>query len=293
MINSNTIVLHISAKKFSSIAINGSSVNVKKNIDIVYEFKDYQYASTEVILIENEKLILICADIETKTTLANIEFFNSTVKSVSIKTMITSPTVRELSTAKHSIDKYVIVSMYFSGKNKHDEIVRAKITRKIHFVNNLKANMLIENNVFESKKFNIFTFTSIVYIESCEVIISIFIKNRFISQSASVHSIKTRIISSRTKISISIHKISLSERDYFLELAKANFSICFHIVDTTINAILIRNYNSKSIKVSRNFRLSKLIEVEHFNVLHVDSKFSDFVIRVLKSKHKDLFFIKC
>ena len=243
-------------------------------------------------MIENENLISVCADTEAEITLADTEFFNATAKNVSVKTMITSITVRELDTMKHSIDKYVIVSMYFPEKDKHDEIFRAKIIRKIHFVNNLKANMLIKNDVLRSKKFDIFTSTSTVYIENCKVIISISIKNRFISQSASIHSIKARIIASHTKLSISIHKISLSERDYFFEPAEANFSIYFHIVDTAISVILIRNNNVTSIKVFRNFRLNKLIEIKHSNVLHVDSKSSDFAIRILKSKHKKLFFDK-
>ena len=150
IINTNSVVLHIISKRFLSTTIKCSNVDVNKDIDIDYEFKNYQYASTEIILIENENLISVCADTETEITFADIEFFNATAKNVSVKTMITSITVRELNTMKHSIDKYVIVSMYFFEKNKHDEIVRAKITRKIHFVNNLKTNMLIENDVLRS-----------------------------------------------------------------------------------------------------------------------------------------------
>ena len=292
IVNANSVVLHIISKRLLSTTIRCSNVDVNKNIDIDYEFKDYQYASTEVALIENENLISVCADTEAEITLADTEFFNATAKNVSVKTMIISITVRELNTMKHFIDKYVIISMYFLEKDKHDEIVKTKIIRKIHFVNNLKANMLIENDVLKSEKFDIFTFTSTVYIESCEIIISISIKNRFISQSTSIHSIKARIIASHTKLSISIHKISLSERDYFFEPAEANFSIYFHIVDTAISVILIRNNNVTSIKVFRNFRLNKLIEIKHSNVLHVDSKSSDFAIRILKSKHKKLFFDK-
>ena len=288
----DTNALHITFKKFSSTTIKCSNVDVNKNIDIDYEFKDYQYAFAKIFLIENENSTSVCADIETKITFADTMFFNITVKNISIKTMITSITVRKLNTTKHSIDKYVIVFMYFSEKNNHDELVKAKITRKVYFVNNLKTNMLIKNNVLRSKKFNIFTFTSTVYIESCEIIISIFIKNRFISQSAAIHFIKTRIISSHTKISISIHKILLSKRDYFFEFVEINFSIYSHVVDTAINVVLIRNNNVESIKIFKNFRLNKLIEIKHFNVFHVESRFSDLVIRIFKSKHKKLFLDK-
>ena len=282
--------LHIAFKKSSSIKC--SNVDANKNIDIDYEFKDYQYAFAKISLIENENSTSVCADIEAEITFVDTMFFNTTAKNISIRTMITSITVRELNTTKHFIDKYVIVFMYFSEKNNNDELVRAKITRKVHLIDNLKANMLIENDVLRSKKFDIFTFTSTVYIESCEIIISIFIKNRFTSKSAAIHSIKARIISSHTEISISIHKISLSERDYFFEPVEANFSIYSHVVDTAINVVLVRNNNVESIKIFKNFRLSKLIEIEHFNVFHVKSKSSDLAIRILKSKHKKLFLDK-
>ena len=288
----DTNALHITFKKSSSTTIKCSNVDVNKNIDIDYEFKNYQYAFAKVFLIENEKSTSVCADTETEITLVDTMFFNTTAKNISIKTMIISITVRELNTTKHFIDKYVIVLMYFSEKNNHDKLVRAKITRKVHFVNNLKANMLIENDVLKSKKFDIFTFTSTVYIESCKVIISIFIKNRFISQSTTIHFIKARIISSHTKINISIHKISLSKRDYFFEFVEINFSIYSHVVDTAISVVLIRNNNVESIKIFKNFRLNKLIEIKHFNVFHVKSKFLNLAIRILKSKHKKLFLDK-
>ena len=195
-------------------------------------------------------------------------------------------TVRDLDTIKHSTDKYAIVSMYFLEKNKNDKIFKTKIIRKIHLMNNLKTNMLIENDVLESKKFDIFISISSVSIDSCDVIISIFIRNRFTFQSTSVHFIKFCIVSSRTEISISIHRISLSDRDYFFELTKANFSIYCHIVDTITNVVLVRNDKNKIVKILRNFRLNKFVEFEHFNAFYVNSELSNLVIRRLKSEHK-------
>ena len=244
----------------------------------------------QISLIENDSFTSICADIEAEITLTDTIFFQSSTNNVSVRIMTSSITVRDLSTIKHSIDKYAIVSMYFFEKNKNDKIVKTKIIRKVHLMNNLKTNMLIENDVLKLKKFDIFISISSVYIDSCDVIISIFIRNRFVFQSASVHFTKFCIVSSRTEISISIHRISLSDRDYFFEFAEANFSIYCYIVDTITNVVLIRNDKNKIVKISKNFRLNKFVEFEHFNAFHVNFESSNFVIRRLKSDHKKFFF---
>ena len=292
IVDANSMTIRINSKKSStfSISIKISNVDVNKDIDTDYEFKEFQYASTEIFLIENDIFTSICADIEAEIILTDTIFFQSSTNNVSVKIMTSSITVRDLNTTKHFTDKYAIVSMYFLEKNKNDKIIKTKIIRKVHLVNNLKTNMLIENDVLKSKKFDIFISISSVYIDSCDVIISIFIRNRFVFQSASVHFTKFCIVSSRTEISISIHRISLSDRDYFFELTKANFSIYCHIVDTITNVVLIRNDKNKTVKISKNFRLNKFVELEHFNAFHVNSESSNFVIRRLKSEHKKFFF---
>ena len=68
----NLVVLYIDSKNFLSTIIKSLNVDVNKNTDIGYEFKDYRYASTEVILIENKKFIFIRANIEREITLTNI-----------------------------------------------------------------------------------------------------------------------------------------------------------------------------------------------------------------------------
>lgn len=141
----------------------------------------------------------------------------------------------------------------FRKKDKNKTVVQVKITRKAYSMNTLKTNMFIENNVLEFEKFDIFTFTSSVYIENCEIIISIFIKNRFVLQTISVYLTKASIISFRSEINICIYKISLLECDYFFEFAEITFAIYFHVVNINIVVISIRNNDNKSIKVFRDF----------------------------------------
>ena len=231
---------------------------------------------------------------EAEITFANAAFFKAQIKNrISIRIMITLITVRSLRFNKHSTDQYAITSIYFNEKNKIDEMIRAKITRKIHFVDELKANMLIENDIFESELFDISMSNSIVYIESCDVIISITIASHRSMQTRFIHSTKTNFISSRSKKLISIHKIFVSNRYYLFESVKtANFSIYAHLMNIKSNSILIRNDETQTLKIFRNFRFEKITESEYINVFQVNTTSSNLTIRSSKSKHQTFWFKK-
>ena len=248
----NSIIVYFDSKAFSSISsisIKISNVNVSKNIDTNYDFKKFQYIPTKVSLTKHNNLMSVYADTDAEIILIDIMFFNAKTKNVQIKIMIFSIIFRELSTNQHFTNKYVIVSMFFLKKNANDISIKTRIKRETHLIDNFKTNMLIENDILKSKKFDIFTSNSFAYIDSYKIIISISIKNRFISQFASKYYVKTCMILSHAEISISIHKISLFERNYLFESAKLNFSIYFHIVNISINVIIVRNESDKSIKI--------------------------------------------
>ena len=112
-----SIAISSNTSLITSISIRKSNVDVNKNIDSEYDFTKYQYAFIDIFLSENDIFAFVCVDIEADITLTNTSFFKSIAKNVSIRTMITSITIRDLEINKHSTVKYVIVSMYFSEKN--------------------------------------------------------------------------------------------------------------------------------------------------------------------------------
>lgn len=108
--------------------------------------------------------------------------------------------------------------MYFQD-TKFNKFAKTMITRKMHLVKELKANLLIENDVLKSKIIDFSNFTEIVCSESCEITISMIIKTKFRSQSKSVYAFQTFIISFRSKILILVYNIiSFSVRDFLFKL---------------------------------------------------------------------------
>ena len=273
-------------------AIIKSKIDANKDIEIEYEFRDWQYATENVNLTKNEKSFSACWDTEAEITLTDTKFFIQNFKDIRIRTMSRSITVRELNIQKHSSDKYVIASMYFSSVNDIDRFVQIMIIREIHLIDNLKINLLIENDILSSKLIDISTSTNSAYIESCEITVSIRLRSKFSSQVKFVHITKIIIVSSQTEIAVSVHIISVSDRDYIFESDQINFAIYAHIINADIKIILIKNNNYTFVKILRNFRLNKITEITYSDACLVNSVFKNLVLRHSKTYHKKAWFEK-
>ena len=267
-------------------------IDSNKNIETEYDFRSWHYATIMISLHENEKPDFECLNIEADVTFADIKYFQKKFKDIFIRTMIALITVRDLETNKHSIDKYAICSMYFADIDSDENAILTEIIRKIHLVNNLKTNLLIENDILDSELIDIFTFTNSAFIESCKIKISITIRARSVLQIRFIHALEINI-STRSKIVISIHKITVSERDYMFESKEVtNLSVYAHIIDDNIISVLIRNENDTTIHISRNFRLKNLIELDYSNVLQMSAEHSNLALRISRSMHKQCWFNK-
>ena len=100
---------------------------------------------------------------------------------------------------------------------------------------------------------NIFTFTNSTLMKSCNVTILITIQFKFISQIKLIHAIEISI-STHFEIVISIHKITIFDRDYMFEFKKIiNLSIYAYIINSNTITIFIENENDKLIHIFKNF----------------------------------------
>ena len=60
--------------------------------------------------------------------------------------------IKSLNLAIYNINEYILILIFISTIRKDDIKVLYRIFREIHLVNNLKAHLLINNNVIDSKK---------------------------------------------------------------------------------------------------------------------------------------------
>ena len=269
------------------VKIIRSKINLNKNIESEYDFKEWQYVTASIALNKNETSKSACLDTEVEVILIDIQYFKNKFKNISIRTIISSITIRDLRSIKHSTNKYACCLMYFSEKNEDDQSIFAEIIKKIHLIDNLKVNLLIDNNVLNFELIDIFIFINTVFIENCNVIVSIVVKFRSFSQTKSIHTTKENKISSHSKLAISIHKIVTFDRDYIFESKKiANFAVYAHLMNYNIKTILVRNDIHNTVQISRNFRLRNLIEIDFSNAMHVDTDHFDLILKRSKYFHK-------
>ena len=178
-------------------SIISSDVDVFKNLDIDFEFRNWSYVKKNVSLIENEKKSDVCFDIDVNVTLINAIFFHRQNFEVSIRQMITSLTMRDLNISQHQNSNYAIVSMYFVDV-KNDNSIKAFIRREIHLIDNLKINMFIDNDVSVSKNVVLDLVKKQAFIDSCDVIIAFDVRSRVNhAQQRSIHVKKIIVLSSR------------------------------------------------------------------------------------------------
>ena len=187
--------------------------------------------------------------------------------------------------------------MYFVDV-KNDNSVKVLIRREIHLVNNLKINMFIDNDVIVSEDVVLDLIKKQTFIDSCDVTIVFDVRSRVNhAQQRSIHVKKTIVLSSRNQMTIFIHHFVdelLVNRDFLFESDESNFILYVHIVDVDIKVVLIINDSNHVVKISRNFRLDKLIEFDFSQIYHLneDENVVELIKRKSKFEHKTSWFKK-
>ena len=143
----------------------------------------------------------------------------------------------------HDIAEYILISMYIPVIKGDDIKVLYRIHREIHLVDNLKAHMLLSNDVIGSKKIVLDIAQSKIYINSCEVIAIITSRQRDLYQRRIIHVRRSLIIASRSDVMISIDTSKgLSERDFIFEpVPHRNLIMYAHLVNSHIIDVLVKN----------------------------------------------------
>lgn len=87
--------------------------------------------------------------------------------------MSTHLKVREKKASKHESGEFDGLLLYFPEKNNARQLVYTSLTYKIHLVEDLRANLLIGNDIMSSKSFVIDVKGKKALIGSCKVTILI------------------------------------------------------------------------------------------------------------------------
>ena len=96
----------------------------------------------------------VCLNTNTNVSFMNRNFFKIQTFDISIRIIISSFQIRDLNINRYENWKYVICDIHmFDTKN--DKKIISLFKYKMHFVNNLKTNMFLNNNIINFENFTI------------------------------------------------------------------------------------------------------------------------------------------
>ena len=284
-------------KPSADVPIIAFSVDFSKDVETGHGFRDWGYTRMQVALSSTDEAKPICLDIGAGIILADKQFFKREAPNVPIRTMASPISVRDVGTDKYSFSEYAIADVYIPDHNKSDAAVKAKITREIHLVNNLKANMLLDTDFIEPEKIDISIPNKTAYIGNCNVTTPLEIRTSRIIVQISVHARKITVVPPYTKVILSIHYTTiLNDRDFLFESEELNLSLYAHLINSNSKHILVRNESNKTVHIPRNCRVKRMIELNFLNAFQVDAddadKLSDLALKRPFKEHKTDWFKK-
>ena len=155
---------------------------------------------------------------------------------------------------------------------KNDQKITSLFKREIHLVDNLKANMFLNNDIIEFENFVIDMIKKHAIIDNIDIIISLKIRFFKLTIQRSVHFKKITVISSHVEMIVVVHHVELSITKDFLFESNDNFNFILyaHLFDASIKSIIVRNDREFSVMIFRNFRLDRIFEIDFFNDFHID-----------------------
>ena len=175
---------------------------------------------------------------------------------------------------------------------KNDQKITSLFKREIHFVDNLKINMFLNNDIIEFENFVIDMIKKHAMINNIDIIISLKIRFFKLTIQRFVHFKKITIISLHVEMIVVVHyvELSITKKILFESNNNFNFILYAHFVDAITKFIVVRNDKKFSIIIFKNLRLNKIFEIDFFNDFYIDiddKNVKYFVVKKSKFIHKN------
>lgn len=268
-----------------------SIVDLSQDLRTGFEFRDYQYARTGLSLIEKGPNHSKCLNTKAALIIMNKKFFLTQFKEL-IRTMITKIIVRDIDSNKHWIKEYVISLIFFRRTDDQSRQIKTCIRRKIYLINDLKINVLIKTNVLIFEKFILNFKKGLTRIKNCSINILIQTKRHVKSVNQLICLKEIIIVFSRFQIQVRIHNLNFFDKDFFFKFENVSFDFYFHVMGLKTSDVLIRNEEDKPLKILRNFRLKRMIEMNYSNAYIATKNTMDLIIEKSQQIHQKAYFQK-
>lgn len=140
-------------------------------------------------------------------------------------------------------------------------------------VEDLRANLLIGNDIISPKSFVIDVKKRSILIESCRVTVPIDARQRGQFLTRRLLPSQKTVVPPHLEAMISLVPLALPDnRDFlFYPATQANLTLFTHLVDHETSKVLVRNNSNQTIQVLRRHRLDHIVNIAYENCFLTDA----------------------
>lgn len=231
-----------------------------------YAFRGFHYVTLSIAIAA--EYLRVCADTGCSMTLIDRTLLRRLLPELNPSKLSSPISVRGLGDAMHKTSEYVNISVAIDGKLR-GKAVTAQLTLEAHIVDNLRANMLLGNDVIVPEKMCLDPANQRMTIGSCQGMVT---EITAVAKSTPVH----RTIRAKGTVTIpamSTASVPVSyqgdtlptDRDFLFEpqyKGDLGFDggVFAHVVDSSISFVQLRNATDKPAQISRRTRLGNIVE---------------------------------
>ena len=254
-----------------SVEIIDSEATDRNNVGTGLAFRGWNYAHLLIRLLLEAIDEEICADTGCGVTLADKAWLLALLPHVEIRKMASPLRVKGLGSAMHDTNEYVLIPMYIPA-TKGDKRVLCRIYREVHLVDNLKAHMLLGNDIIGPEKIVLDIAQGKAYIGSCGATAAITSKQRGPYQRRIIHARKALAIAPRADALVPIiTPQGLPDRDFIFEpTQQRDLTMYAHLIDSHVAEVLVKNETDHVVQVPKKLRLGMLCEIDYENVFFAE-----------------------
>jgi hypothetical protein len=216
-----------------------------------FGYKGHTYMTCSVSLSKAASAERVCMDTGCRVTLVNDDFLRRQAPEIQRRTIATPVTVGGISENKHTTDQYAIITIPMLRVDQETrEPAITLITRELHVVKNLQANMLVGTDIITPEQMDVLLSQNVVSIGSCGVDVPVCaLAHRSGTSHWTVHSKSTVSNPPHTATVIPIHQMNLGHNAIFRPLEIDHVSLFASILSRETTGILVRNDTSRPVQI--------------------------------------------
>ena len=265
---------------------------------IEYVFRSWHYATMKILFDLKKFFINVYLNNDYIMSIIDKQFFRKTLSNCQIRIILIFVMIREIDVVQHVSSNYVIFDLWLFDE-KFNDLAIIHIIKKIHLIDELRINMLLNMNIQKFENMTIFISKRRLLIDNCVeffVVVDIVSIDKRVDRlirikrviSLSSHSIINVFVQIRDNFCLSFDKDYMFHSKVNFEL-KSKKNVYFHIVNVNIFMIQICNIIDETYIISRHVKLNRVLDYEKKDCYMTTSKNAHLIVKSKKQIFKNSF----